>query len=202
MYEELIDIFQRAKGHNQLFRDMLTPVIANAADNHERLYYHHIFEEEEQRMDRLERILPALESFLHKQEQNSFERDYIHLLQNLHLESFGLHNFLEHLELALFHFTDEERSAKLNEMVNESKADYLRLKEILLKMNEEEMLSIGTLSSDLHMVDSIAHDHSHSHHDGNEGEEELREAAPVVLHRKQLTVGSLMNRSNLFGGIS
>jgi rubrerythrin len=39
---------------------MISPFIENAQDEHQRMYFHHIFEEEEQHLERLELFLPKL----------------------------------------------------------------------------------------------------------------------------------------------
>lgn len=46
----LHDIFDRTQHNIQAFMDILSPVIAEAQDDHQRLYFHHIYEEEEQRL--------------------------------------------------------------------------------------------------------------------------------------------------------
>ena len=38
--------------------------------------------------------------------------ELVHLLQDISLEKFGLHNFLEHLDLFLFQFKEPELSRK------------------------------------------------------------------------------------------
>ncbi|MFD6442315.1 hypothetical protein ACFWDG_21580 [Peribacillus sp. NPDC060186] len=43
--------------------NMLDPVIQYASDEHERLYYHHISEEEEQRLSRLAELIPLISKF-------------------------------------------------------------------------------------------------------------------------------------------
>jgi hypothetical protein len=61
---DLKEIFLRTKEAIHNFMDILTPRIENAKDDHERLYYHHIYEEEEQRLDRLSALIPKIEFFL------------------------------------------------------------------------------------------------------------------------------------------
>ena len=39
---------------------IITPIIENAKDDHERLYWHHIYEEEEHRSYRLDILLPKI----------------------------------------------------------------------------------------------------------------------------------------------
>ena len=44
--------------------------------------------------------------------------EFLHLLQDISIEKFGLHNFLEHLDLSLFHFNGTELEARIEEMRN------------------------------------------------------------------------------------
>lgn len=43
-------IFSRTKEDIETFNSMLQPVVDQAQDEHDRLYFHHILEEEEQRL--------------------------------------------------------------------------------------------------------------------------------------------------------
>ncbi|WP_256239289.1 IMEF encapsulin system ferritin-like cargo protein [Bacillus sp. EB600] len=82
---------------------------------------------------------------------NEFNR----LLQELNLEKFGSHNSVEHLDLALFRFTDTERSTLLKQMRDVSYQDYQQVKEMLMEINAR---------FDHQYVDSHAHhDEDHDH---------------------------------------
>lgn len=183
----LYDIFSRTQASIGEFMSILTPVITNAQTDHERLYFHHIYEEEEQRLERLAEFLPKLAGFLEDADTADYSSTtFIMLLQDINLEKFGLHNFLEHLELSLFEFQDEERAAVLRPMQASTRSDYLVVKEILTRFNEEYLPQVNqTKVSDTHEVHSGAHDHEHDHH--HEGVQ----AAPLVAARKGLSVGSL-----------
>ncbi|MCM3115228.1 hypothetical protein M3610_07985 [Neobacillus sp. MER 74] len=190
MKEELkifYHIFTTTKDAIEKFMNMLDPVIQNATDDHERLYYHHIFEEEEQRLSRLVELIPLISKFENEKDEKDFaptNNEFNRLLQELNLEKFGLHNFVEHLDLALFRFTDEERSNLLNQLREVSYQDYQQVKAMLIDINKR---------FDNDYVDPHAHhDHDHDHLDrsGN-----THTAAPVVSpakYKKGFTVGSLI----------
>nr|WP_275899475.1 IMEF encapsulin system ferritin-like cargo protein [Bacillus piscicola] len=130
------DIFHRTRDALNEFKDIITPVIENAEDDHERLYWHHIYEEEDHRLDRLEHLLPELETV--KGDSHSLEdREKILLLQDISLEKFGLHNFLEHLDLSLYTFTDSEAADKIRELRDMTAADYETTKALMDELNEE-----------------------------------------------------------------
>jgi hypothetical protein len=132
----LYRIFTTTKTAIEDFMNVLEPAIANAKDDHERLYHHHIYEEEEHRLGRLAELLPLIQKFQNEDIVFSPEnRDSNRLLQELNLEKFGLHNFVEHLDLALFQFTDDERQARLKEMRDVSYSDYNTVKELLVDLN-------------------------------------------------------------------
>ncbi len=168
---------------------ILTPVITNAQTEHERLYFHHIYEEEEQRLDRLAVFLPKLAGFLEEADTADYSSTtFITLLQDINLEKFGLHNFLEHLELSLFEFQDEERAGTLQPMQETTRSDYLVVKEILTRINEEFLPQVNHVKiSDTHAVQSAAHGHEHDHHH----EVPSVPTASLVAARKGLSVGSL-----------
>ncbi|WP_078410517.1 IMEF encapsulin system ferritin-like cargo protein [Priestia abyssalis] len=175
-------IFTTTKDAIEKFMNMLDPVIQNAKDDHERLYYHHIYEEEEQRLSRLAELIPLISKFEKEKEGNVFSptnNEFNRLLQELNLEKFGLHNFVEHLDLALFQFTDEERSTLLNQMRNDSYQDYQQVKKMLNEINER---------FDHNYVDP------HAHHDEHHDHLASANSAPVIKSpqkRKGFTVGSL-----------
>ncbi|MGF6953995.1 hypothetical protein QF028_006500 [Neobacillus sp. B4I6] len=190
MKEELkifYQIFTTTKDAIEKFMNMLDPVIQNATDDHERLYYHHIFEEEEQRLSRLVELIPLISKFEKEKDEKDFaptNNEFNRLLQELNLEKFGLHNFVEHLDLALFRFTDEERSTMLNQLREVSYRDYQQVKAMLLEINKR---------FDNDYIDPHAHhDHDHDHLDRSGT---TSAAVPVVSsakYKKGFTVGSLI----------
>src|SRR3954462_2955516 len=143
MQEELkifYHIFTTTKDAIEKFMNMLDPVIQNAADEHERLYYHHIYEEEEQRLSRLVVLIPLINKFQQVKDEEDFSpsnNEFNRLLQELNLEKFGLHNFVEHLDLAIFRFTDTETSTILKQMRDVSYQDYKQVKEMLMEINAQ-----------------------------------------------------------------
>ncbi|MFC7439636.1 IMEF encapsulin system ferritin-like cargo protein [Laceyella putida] len=134
----LKDIFNRTNEALVDFMKILEPAIEGAKDDHEKLYFHHIYEEEEHRSDRLQELLPKLESFLENPGmQQTSNAEFIHVLQDISLEKFGLHNFLEHLDLALFQFKDTEHFNKLQQLREMTFEDYQETKRILQALNEQ-----------------------------------------------------------------
>jgi hypothetical protein len=176
-------IFTHTKEAIEKFMNMLDPVIQNATDDHERLYYHHIYEEEEQRLSRLVVMIPLISKFQQEKDEKDFSptnNEFNRLLQELNLEKFGLHNFVEHLDLALFRFTDEERSTMLNQLREVSYKDYQQVKQMLNEINSR---------FDTDYVDP------HAHHDEHHDHLERSVAVPVITQSKQkkgFTVGSLI----------
>jgi hypothetical protein len=189
VHEELnifYNIFTTTKDAIEKFMNMLDPVIENAADEHERLYYHHIFEEEEQRLSRLVVLIPLISKFQQVKDEKEFSptnNEFNRLLQELNLEKFGLHNFVEHLDLALFRFTDEERSTLLNSLREVSYKDYQQVKQMLIEINGR---------FDTNFVDPHAyHDEQHDHLDRTGTSTPVTPAVPLK-QRKGFTVGSLI----------
>lgn len=133
-FRDLKLIFSRTKADIETFSRMLQPVVDQAQDEHERLYFHHILEEEEQRLERLDVLLPMLEQAV---EEDMSSLQLIQLLQELNLEKFGLHNFREHLDLAMFEFKDEERQSHLKTMRERTQNDYLSVKELLPNLSHQ-----------------------------------------------------------------
>jgi hypothetical protein len=184
-------IFTTTKDAIEKFMNMLDPVIQNAIDDHERLYYHHIFEEEEQRLSRLVVLIPLIQKFQQEKEEKDFSptnNEFNRLLQELNLEKFGLHNFVEHLDLALFRFKDEERSTLLNQLREVSYKDYQQVKAMLAEINGR---------FDTNYVDPHAyHDEEHDHLDRSATSASTKATAPTNNHGKQpkkgFTVGSLI----------
>jgi len=134
----LKDIFIRTQEALIEFMEILEPAIKNAKDDHERLYFHHIYEEEDHRLDRLKEVLPKLDVFIDDEEAwHSENLAFIYLLQDISLEKFGLHNFLEHLDLALFQFKDTEHFERLQQLRDLTAEDYKQIKRILQTLNEQ-----------------------------------------------------------------
>ncbi|MCS1350087.1 hypothetical protein [Mechercharimyces sp. CAU 1602] len=61
LFHELHTLFKRTKSSIETFVHMLEPAVDNATTEKERLYFHHIIEEEEERLKRLEELIPQLE---------------------------------------------------------------------------------------------------------------------------------------------
>ena len=189
MQEELkifYHIFTTTKDAIEKFMNMLDPVIQNATDEHERLYYHHIYEEEEQRLSRLVVLIPLISKFQQVKDEKDFSptnNEFNRLLQELNLEKFGLHNFVEHLDLALFRFTDAERSSLLNSLREVSYKDYQQVKQMLIEINGK---------FDTNYVDP------HAHHDEDHDHLDRSATATMDTHftpskqKKGFTVGSLI----------
>jgi hypothetical protein len=180
-------IFTTTKDAIEKFMNMLDPVIQNATDDHERLYYHHIFEEEEQRLSRLVELIPLISKFENEKDEKDFaptNNEFNRLLQELNLEKFGLHNFVEHLDLALFRFTDEERSTMLNQLREVSYRDYQQVKAMLLEINQR---------FDNDYIDPHAHhDHDHDHLDRSGTASTPVPTVAAAKYKKGFTVGSLI----------
>ncbi|RJS59917.1 IMEF encapsulin system ferritin-like cargo protein [Bacillus sp. PK3_68] len=187
MKEELASfyqIFTTTKEAIERFMDMLDPVIEHAKDDHERLYYHHIYEEEEQRLSRLDVLIPLISRFQTEQNDNAFSpsnNTFNRLLQELNLEKFGLHNFIEHVDLALFAFTDEERQTLLKQLRVDAYEGYQYVKEKLAEINKR-----------------FDHDYEdpHAHHDEKHDHlavvPDASTQKPQAQKRKGFTVGSLI----------
>jgi len=172
VYVELNNIFLETKDNIQKFNAMLEPVIENAQSERERLYFHHIEEEEEQRLERLDVLLPMLTQAI---EGNMNQFQFILLLEELNLEKFGLHNFREHLDLALYEFEDEERQSSLREMRVRTQTDYEKVKQYLHDLN----LKFENPPSPSEWMDTFF---------GNN-------ANPPSVSQKKFTVGSLKNNN-------
>ncbi|MEM1503118.1 hypothetical protein RG959_06830 [Domibacillus sp. 8LH] len=192
---EFYDIFTGTKKDIESFMAMLDPVINNAKDDHERLYYHHIFEEEEQRLARLAELIPLIETFQAGRggdftpSNNTFNR----LLQELNLEKFGLHNFVEHLDLALFQFKDAERQAKLSQMRESNYKSYQFVKEKLAGINKR----FDTGYTDPHAHHDEHGDHL-NHHAHSDHHSHVHTSAALLAKpagpKRTFTVGSLISK--------
>ncbi|MGO0062327.1 IMEF encapsulin system ferritin-like cargo protein [Brevibacillus fluminis] len=186
-------IFERTKAAIGTFMSIIQPVIDNAQDEHTRLYYHHILEEEEQRLGRLEELIPYLKEISSAPVENLSDRELSHMLSDLNLERFGLHNFREHLELSLYEFSDEERRSLLNTMRESTQNDYLRMKDI--------MTELASRFSDVKLSSIEDHDHGHDIHQVDHLKASAKTATPAVAApaaaipaKKGLTVGSLRGK--------
>lgn len=135
-FTQLKDIFERTQSGVQDFMNIIQPVIDNAQNEHDRLYFHHIFEEEDHRLDRLNELLPQIKRLTENGAEAVDQRAFIQLLQDISLEKFGLHNFLEHLDLSLFEFKDTEHQEKLEALRTMTHNDYQAIKDILQHLNE------------------------------------------------------------------
>ena len=92
IFMEMDSMFNRTKSALGEFMGILTPIIEKAKDDHERLFWHHIYEEEEHRSDRLDILMPKIQSVL-KNGLSINQLELVHLLQDISLEKFGLHIF-------------------------------------------------------------------------------------------------------------
>ncbi|AYB41261.1 IMEF encapsulin system ferritin-like cargo protein [Brevibacillus laterosporus] len=203
--KQLHTIFTRTLEGINVFRTMVQPLIDHARDEHMKLYYHHISEEEEQREERLHDLVPRLSLLIQEKNLDQLsDRELSHLLSDLNLERFGLHNFREHLELALYEFTDEPSRLKLDNMRENTHQDYLATKEIMVKLSEKFSDVVPA------KVDTHDHDHGHDIHQVNhfEASSALQDSgsskqsaavhadthghsADSAVVKKGLTVGSL-----------
>ncbi|MFD2370845.1 IMEF encapsulin system ferritin-like cargo protein [Brevibacillus sp. GCM10020057] len=191
-FSQLHAIFDRTRGYINRFMSIIQPIVDAAQDEHTRLYYHHILEEEEQRLGRLEQLVPHLEELAANQKSDQLsDRELSRLLSDINLERFGLHNFREHLELSLYEFRDEETRLDLDGMREKTHADYLLVKDIMSRLSER--------FSDVYHADLTDHDEGHDVHQvdhlkASAGVASVTShpAAPAsVPGKKGLTVGSL-----------
>ncbi len=215
-FKEMNSIFLRTKNALSEFMEIITPIINNAKDDHERLYWHHIYEEEDHRSDRLAILLPKLEQIIDQEIKISEQQgEFVHLLQDISLEKFGLHNFLEHLDLSLFQFNGTEFEPRIQGLRDFTYDDYQRMKVLLEALNQEFKggiqfnTSIPTdekegIGANL-KIDAYSHnhhdDHEHNvhhhnlnHHHGHADDHQPMNRQSKPTHRKTLTVGSLKQR--------
>ena len=196
-FAEMDAIFSRTKLALAEFMGIITPIIDDAKDDHERLYWHHIYEEEDHRSDRLNLLLPKLQELVKTGVKGaSSHPEFVHLLQDISLEKFGLHNFLEHLDLSLFQFKGTEFEVKIQSLRDFTYDDYQQMKVIFEKLNQEFKggiqfsTSIPTdekegISANL-KIDAYTDGHSHGH---SHAPSQTKQSP-----RKSLTVGSLIKR--------
>ena len=181
-------IFNRTKSALGEFMGILTPIIEKAKDDHERLFWHHIYEEEEHRSDRLDILMPKIQSVL-KNGLSINQLELVHLLQDISLEKFGLHNFLEHLDLFLFQFKEPELVGKIQPIRDFTNEDYQQMKIIMEKLNGEFQVETG-------LKTAIPTDEKEEHGANlkidaysNDG---VHQSVPSIQRpKKTLTVGSL-----------
>ncbi|WP_235434212.1 MULTISPECIES: IMEF encapsulin system ferritin-like cargo protein [Geobacillus] len=188
---EVSAILGRSKEALGQFQAILEPTIEQAADDHERLYWHHIYEEEEHRFDRLAALLPKLEEALADEAFLSRENgDFLRLLQDISLEKFGLHNFLEHLDLSLFHYKGTEHEPAIAAMRDMTAADYQQMKAALETLNRALDAPLSFDAS----VPTDEKEHQKDHLKLAQYAVPPSDPAPVrpsIGTRRQLTVGSL-----------
>ncbi|WP_139491388.1 IMEF encapsulin system ferritin-like cargo protein [Brevibacillus dissolubilis] len=193
-------IFTRTKDGIGTFRNMIQPLIDHATDEHTKLYYHHISEEEEQRLERLDELIPYLEKLIKEGKLDQLsDRDLSRLLSDLHLERFGLHNFREHLELALYEFKEGDVREQLNTMREATQQDYLKIKDIMAEMAERFSDAVPNRIAQSYTQD---HDHGHDVHqvDHFHASQQSTPApsssasSASIPAKKGLTVGSLKQK--------
>lgn len=189
-FPELHDMFARTEQAIHQFMGILEPAIQQAKDEHERLYYHHIYEEEEQRLDRLVALLPKLKEFMKNGEKANIQNmKFVSLLQDISLEKFGLHNFMEHLELSLFHFKDTEHVDQLEKTRQMTYDDYQRIKQIMADLNSEYEGAADRAGST--PTDDKEHVHDSLKISFDAKPEPAEAATASTSSKKGLTVGSL-----------
>ena len=199
------EIFSRTKLALADFMGIITPIIDNAKDDHERLYWHHIYEEEDHRSDRLNLLLPKLQEQIKSGVADfSNHPEFVHMLQDISLEKFGLHNFLEHLDLSLFQFKGTEYEGQIQKLRDFTYEDYQQMKVILEKLNQEYKGGIGLttsiptdekegVSANL-KIDAYTNGHSHSNGHNHDHDHSHQQSQTKQRVQKTLTVGSLIQR--------
>jgi hypothetical protein len=191
-FNELQAIFSRTKDALGIFMGILEPTIENAKDEHERLYFHHIYEEEEHRLDRLNVLLPKVGYFIENgNEVSTGNYHFIQLLQDISLEKFGLHNFLEHLDLALFQFKGSEHEESLQNLRNFTHEDYQSVKSILVQLNEIfDGAANSAASTPTDEKEGISDHLKIEKYTANTNGSE-NQGSSAIQYKKGLTVGSL-----------
>lgn len=187
-FPKLEGILERTKEALLGFMDIITPVIENAKDDHERLYWHHIYEEEEHRLDRINVLLPKVKDVQTK-ELDPSQGEFIRLLQDVSLEKFGLHNFLEHLDLSLFQFKDTEHGDPIQKMRDMTSTDYQEIKGIMQDLNDKYDLTSLAASTPTDEKEGKA---DHLKIDMYTQSDSKASAQSIELgYKKKFTVGSL-----------
>ncbi|MEC1720215.1 IMEF encapsulin system ferritin-like cargo protein [Schinkia azotoformans] len=188
--KELEELFIRTEEAVTTFMNMLQPKIEGANDEYQHLYWHHIYEEEEQRLDRLKDLLPRVNHYVNNKEDQSIDNlEFIHLLQDISLEKFGLHNFEEHLDLALYDDSTGEHGETLRSMRKMTEADYKRIKVLLNTLNE----AYGGAANRAGSVPTDEKEHVGDHLKLGKfsNEHTIMNEKPIIPGKKKLTVGSL-----------
>ncbi|MCF6408367.1 IMEF encapsulin system ferritin-like cargo protein [Pseudalkalibacillus salsuginis] len=196
-FQELKNIFSRTEDALKVFMGILEPTIENAKDEHERLYFHHIYEEEEHRQDRLAMVNPKLDYFISNPEaSHSSNHEFIRLLQDISLEKFGLHNFLEHLDLALFQFKDTEHETSLKSLRDMTYEDYQMIKAMLNDLNEQFEGVVSTQASipTDEKEDKAGHLKVDMYTDQPSQQDTRKTSSEATRYKKGLTIGSLKGR--------
>ena len=192
-FTEMDAIFNRTKNALIEFIAILTPIIENAKDDHERLFWHHIFEEEEHRSDRLDMLMPKTQAIVNNGTDISRNQlELVHLLQDISLEKFGLHNFLEHLDLFLYQFKEPELVGKIQSLRDFTYEDYQQMKVIMEKLNGE--FKIGTELKTAIPTDEKEEHGSNLKIDAYAHDPARVSVPPIPRPKKTLTVGSLKQR--------
>lgn len=195
-FKELKNIFSRTDDALKIFMGILEPTIENAKDEHERLYFHHIYEEEEHRQDRLEMLNPKLAYFIENPKAlQPSNHEFVRFLQDISLEKFGLHNFLEHLDLALFQFKDTEHESNLQSLRDMTHEDYQTIKGMLNELNDQFEGVANTNASV--PTDEKENKASHLKIDKYTSQQTAQQGYSnneIVKTKKGLTVGSLKGR--------
>ncbi|GGC76074.1 hypothetical protein GCM10007216_03290 [Thalassobacillus devorans] len=189
---QMEEIFNRTQTALNEFKDIITPVIEKAKDDHERLYWHHIYEEEDHRSDRLDHLLPQLNKINRNEGTVSTDdREFVYLLQDISLEKFGLHNFLEHLDLSLYTFKDTEFEQPIQKLRDMTAEDYQQSKQLLERLNEEFKMADYQASVPTDEKEDIDTSLKVEAYSQPAGEVEKKEEPNKYKNRKKLTVGSL-----------
>ncbi|WP_243290900.1 IMEF encapsulin system ferritin-like cargo protein [Bacillus sp. FJAT-47783] len=183
------EILDRSKDALNQFMEILIPAIEEAKDEHERLYWHHIYEEEEHRLDRLDALLPKIHTQIENSSSLSKENgDFLRLLQDISLEKFGLHNFLEHLDLSLFHYKDTDYQETIEQLRNMTASDYQTFKHTFDELNNE-------LDAPVHLAASIPTDEKENKSSNLKIDTYTQESQTVTQQptfpKSSLTVGNL-----------
>ncbi|WP_338471566.1 hypothetical protein R4Z10_01990 [Niallia sp. XMNu-256] len=193
-FAELDLIFNRTKDALTEFMGIITPIIENAKDDHERLFWHHIYEEEEHRSDRLDLLMPKVQTLVKDGDKaaNSNRLELVHLLQDISLEKFGLHNFLEHLDLFLFQFKETEAGEKVQVLRDITNEDYQQMKGLMEQLNQD-------FQGELEFKTSIPTDEKEDNPSNVKIEAYSSEPSQITAQgkqkvRKSLTVGSLKRK--------
>jgi hypothetical protein len=197
-FSKLHGILNRTREAIGQFVDMVQPFVDQAEDQHSRLYYHHILEEEEQRLGRLNELIPRLESMMSEiNEESLSNRELTRFLSDINLERFGLHNFREHLELAMYEFQDEQHRNTLQSLREMTQNDYLAMKDVMSSLTNrisEADVTRFVIDHDeghaVHEVDHVAASASTTLLSSAPAPESAPAPAPVRM-KKGLTVGSL-----------